>query len=665
MLKFKSFIFLFENKKYEFFAKQAKMTPDQVEKLAAADPNPKKQNLGWLIKQHKKHFIRSDLLDTFHPWDMQRHREALEGFEKDRKRFGPIEKYPHVGHLRYALETGGEEAHKEKFGEKVYSEKGHEIYKVTTPDQATNHGCSTNWCTRLFKGHHQTSFLSKGTLYPHYHPGSIKPGEEGHEKETNKSQFFIPHHSEEDAPAHKNDENNEINTGAHENRFPELKHVQVWKDFKKAQDVHAAHSHDDEDEEQDLHDHIYNLAHGSSDEKIQAITQHDAHINDHGHLYDDPDSEVKKAIIDHETTKGFQTRDRVHGYYKDDDNDEVKQHVAENAGHPGIIKHMIDNHWDTHEVRSGLAANPHTPQAIKHKLIEPHEDDTHWGTSIIHNQLAMNPRSIWKEDAHPSYDSSIHHKLIDHHNFPNNKYDMNHFAYDNIAESVKNSTRGDKTLIDKMATGHSLHGKLAVAKHFGDDPKYFAQLKNEKGDNAYQIHQELGKHHPAHYVHQHSDLYGKISAAHFGDEHVHDQLIANHPPDGEVPMRSEIKNGIIKNGVARHLAHFKDDSEIVDSLQRRYKYPHDLTEKGIKNKEELSKAEPHLATSQVSQIRQIVADKTENPQVLHSLKDDPNPGVRINVAKNYHTSKDTILHMQNDGHEMVRYWAGYRINRER
>src|SRR5690606_8454564 len=137
--------------------------------------------------------------DTFRPSDLNKHKNALEEFEKEKGSLGDINQYKHVGYLNHAIATKGNAARqqrlKEKFGEKVFDKENHQIWKIHEPEHACNHGEKTGWCTRIKDGDHQKMYMNQGTLYAHYPPGTPKPGEDGHGS-GHRFQFFVPKHNE-------------------------------------------------------------------------------------------------------------------------------------------------------------------------------------------------------------------------------------------------------------------------------------------------------------------------------------------------------------------------------------------------------------------------------------------------------------------------------------
>lgn len=668
MISFIKFLVLSENK-MQFLATQSGIPLPHIEKLATADPTPKKKYLPWLVNQVKRNKIRGDMLDTYHPDTLKVHHDALSKFDAAKGQLGDINKYAHIGKIRRALRVADDnkqnKAHEEKFGQRVLNKGGHHVYEVTEPEQATAHGAGTQWCTRIKNGGYQTQYLSQGTLHVHYPPKAIKPGKPGFDKDTHdKFQSFTPHEMDSElGPEFRDRADHTVSREAHEKAHPVLKDAPHWQKFKEAQRNHTG---PEDNEDNDEHDHdyeqeqIHELAHSrNSDDRIRAVIDHDAHNNDHPHLYDDHDSEVKTAIIDHETEKGYNQRDRVHARYKDDNDHDVLGHVAEHAGHPGIIKHMVDNHFDVEQVKYGLAANPLTPTPVKHKLAEVQDELTNHGNKYLHSELAKNPRSSWKEEAHPGYDSSLHHKLLDH------PHGLTAHGYDAIATSVSDSSKGDKTLIDKMANKKdNEEAHMAVAKHFGHEDKYFNKLKNSMFGT---VHKHLAKHRPEEYTKPESHFAGKLDAAGTGNEAAHDALIKNHPPEGEVPLRDEISAAIVRTGKLRHVEHFKDTEspDTVSAIRSRIPGMHSEHNGGDEGRKTLAV----LATSKNPKIRSQVAHHATihrgTVHLVNKLIHDPVDTVRYAAIQNSDLSPELRKHVhENDPNPEIRRIAGvYRENK--
>lgn len=649
---FKHFLYLIENKKYEFFSSQSNTPIHHIEKLAEIDPNPKKKNLSWLVKQHKNNNIRRDLFDTFNPDDKKLHSDALDDYEKYRNPLGSLDKYKDVHELKSAIVEHKNNYMNKKFGNKIFSDKGHEIWEASTGEHATNHGNNTDWCTRIKNGTYQKNYLSQGKLYNHYPPNTPKPGEKNHGK-GDRYQWFTPEHEHtEIGPELRNHEDDSINPGFHKEKYPEISKSKPWKEFIHMIDHHTG-NHDDNEDLDHEHDHIRELAHSDrSSDRIEAIENHDAHINDYGHLWDDPDPEVKTAIIDHEKTKGNDALLSAHNFYKDDADEDIRGHVAATAEHPYIINHMINNHWNDYEVKHGLASNPNTPYHIKLKLADMHDEHPEMWNARIHSALAENPKSSFTDYNH--YTSEIHHKLLDQYDGENKKHDMNESSYDAIARSVSSSSRGDKSIIHKMIKHHNPDARTAVAKYYYED--HFHDLKN---DTHYGVHRELGKYFPEHYTKPTDNYYGKLSASIHGNNQIKDEIIANHPKDDEVPLRTEIAANIVRTGNAQHAVHFKDATEpnIVHELQKRIAYSwHD----GQSN-QDIHNVMPQLATSTNPKIIQHIANYTKHENVLHSLKNHEDVNVRLNLTQNNNLPREIMHHLaDNDPNEEIRNIADYK-----
>lgn len=644
----------------QFLATQSGIPLPHIEKLATADPTPKKKYLPWLVNQVKRNKIRGDMLDTYHPDTLKVHHDALSKFDAAKGQLGDINKYAHIGKIRRALRVADDnkqnKAHEEKFGQRVLNKGGHHVYEVTEPEQATAHGAGTQWCTRIKNGSYQNQYLSQGTLHVHYPPKAIKPGKPGFDTDKHdKFQSFTPHEMDgELGPEFRDRADHTVNFEAHEKAHPVLKDAEHWKTYKKAvfnhtgpEDNEYNDEHDAEYEEEQRREEVQRLAHSRNvDDRVEAVENHAAH-HEYAHLWDDHHPSVRQAIIDHGEASGdYNQRDRAHGHFKDDEDEDIRGHIAANSPHPGIIKHMIDNHWDDYEVKHGLASNPHTPQAVKHKLADMHEEHPNIWNANIHSALAANPRSDWEEEAKPTYNSALHHKLLD-----NN--DLNQSGYNAIAQKVANSTRGDKTLIDKMAVHEDPHARQAVAIHFGDDKKYFNQLKNDIWPG---VHAMLGKYHPHEYTKADSHYAGKLSAAMYGSHAVRDEILKNHADNSEEkPMlRTEIKAAIVKNGAPHHIEQFKDSTipDVENEIKRKIPMLHHEGDVGRKTL-------GILATSKNPNIRAHVATHASASRgtatLAHKLINDPDPIVRREAIYNSSLTPEMRKHAhENDPDQIVR-----------
>lgn len=620
-----SFIdFLIESARTEFHAKQAKLPVDTVDRLADADPNPKQKNLGWIVRQYKNNKLRADMFDKVHPDDIAKHRNALQKFEDDKRELGPLDRFKHVDHLRRALAIQSNIARtknlERKYGEKVFDQDNHQIWKINEPEHATNHGKTTSWCTRILDGTHQQNYMNAGTLYVHYPAGTPKPGSKEYGT-GDKAQFFVPHDAGGYSPEIRDQDDDEINPYNHEQEHPILKKSEHWNDFHSAhQDHHNGYDNEDGEAE------VYNLANSTDHhDRVDAVTIHGAH-SEFDHLWDDPHHEVKKAIID---VSGL----RAHRYYKDDDDEEVRGHVAYTASNSDVLKHMEDNHWDDHEVREGLAKNSAVSLETKLKLVEPHEEDTEHDTNIIHRALAKTPHG------------EVHHQLADY--YKDNKdldYNLSKHNYYNMANYA--AERNDTEFADKLMASKSYRAKNALAVHFGNDDKYFHKLKaitdsetgqREDHDNIKDIHFSLGRHRPHEYTEPNSHPHGMWGAAEFGDEKVHDALIANHPNlDTHSQIYNNIAQAIVENGKARHMQHFMNSStyDVRNALSRRVRNHFFNKRYDNGGDPEVESIIPHLAKSNNPEVRAAIAHKTDDKSLHDQLKDDPDSNVKLAAKRN-------------------------------
>ena len=619
--------FLLENpRRIEFFARQSALPKEHVEKLAQADPNPKKTNLGWLVKQHKQNRITPDMHDTLHPDELNQHHEALKHFEAAKGKLGDINQYKDVDHLSAAIQKHHEEKaieHEEKFGEKVFDHEGHHIYEYSTGKHAQCHGENSGWCTRVKSGNFQQQYMNQGTLSAHYPPDAKKPGEKGFADSDKGFQFYTPNHDDGGlSPELKNHNNGTVDPHSHQSKYPELQKSSHWNDFVK---MHENHRPDDEHEDDDHGDIMHHLAHSNNpNDRIIAVEEHDAH-HEYEHLYDDHEPEVKEAIIDHESNKGYNQRDRVHARYKDDDEDTIKGYVASKTRHPGILYHMMTNHADLPEVQQGLCENPKTPHAyLKSMASEKFEDGHDFGFSN-RQAIAENPNSAHDPDSQ-HYSSEIHHIILSH--TENHKN-----TYKHITESVESSSKGDRSLIDKMSNHQDSTARAHAAQYYGSKYPHLLHDRDERVQN------NMAMHHPEHFTSLDKHVRARTTAAIFGGPNEHNKLI-NDPDEN-------VRKMVAAHSTPEHrIALMHDKSEMVQkeiASRATFEKP-DV-------KEKLAKSSSHL-------IRKSVAGSLHDCDALYKLKADPHPEVREVVAHNRNLPP---VHRQdladNDPHPNVRNLA--------
>tara|TARA_R110000868_G_scaffold94607_3_gene260956 strand:- start:3354 stop:5258 length:1905 start_codon:yes stop_codon:yes gene_type:complete len=627
MLTFLQFL-LESPRRIEFFARQSALPKEHVEKLAQADPNPKKTNLGWLVKQHKQNRITPDMHDTLHPDELNQHHEALKHFEAAKGKLGDINQYKDVDHLSAAIQKHHEEKsieHKEKFGEKVFDHEGHHIYEYSTGKHAECHGENSGWCTRVKSGNFQQQYMNQGTLFAHYPPDAKKPGEKGFADSAKGFQFYTPKYDQGGlSPELKNHNNGTVDPHSHQSKYPELQKSSHWNNF-----VNKHENHTPDDEEHEDEDHGHDLAHylANSDDvndRITAVQEHDAH-HEYEHLYDDPHPEVKEAIIDNESNRGDNQRDRVHARYKDDDEDSIIGYVASKTRHPDILNHIMTNHAHLPEVQEGLSENPTTPHAYLKSMASEKFEDNHKHGMHIRQAIAENPKSAQQPDSQ-HYSSEIHHIILSH---PENHKN----TYRHITESVESSSKGDISLIDKMSNHQDSTARAQAAHSYGSK---YPHLLHDRDEH---VQSNMAMHHPEHFTSRDKHVRARTTAAIFGGPNEHNKLI-NDPDE-------KVRKMVAEHGAPEHqIALMHDKSEMV---QKEIASRANFAEPDVKEK--LAKSSSHL-------IRKRVARSLHDGDALHKLKADPHPEVREAVARNHNLSP---VHRQdladNDPHPNVRHWA--------
>ena len=666
MLGFISFLkesILITENRIKFFAKQANMPEDKVERLSQADPNPKKKNLGWLIKQHKADNIRSDMMDDFHPDDMRDHKNALNDFEelkkKDPKSSKHLEhdigKYSDVNHLNSSVndynKTHGEEAKQAKWGEKVFDQDGHHIYHASTNEQATNHGRGSAWCTRIHDGNYQNKYLNNGDLYIHYPKGTPKPGEDGHEDGgSGRHQFWIPHHPEEESsePELRSYTNGHVHDYNHLEDHPVLNKSPHFKEFQNAVTEHQARQENEDEDEDEDEDDFHDLVHSHiASERAEAV-RHGAHTNgEYEHLYDDDHPEVKKSIIDYDTANFRMSHSFDH--FSKDESPEVREHLASKLSNHQYINMMhntipahgtIDHHGnetdhetdnpDHYSVMKSLAKNPHSPRSVHESIINNEKGFPAHAHSSLMEHIAANREAHRKNGnyGHPSNDSELMHKILDQNTH------LSYRTFTKMTEHVGMGRGADPQILNRLIDHSNPEAAHAVAKSHGDMPSVQPKLK-EHGDPRVQA--AMAQHIPEHYINN-SNLAVKAEAARYlKDGHPELSKALDHLSNdtSHSSMKIVSSRGTSDQINKPHILNSKDRN-VNENLEYR------LRKGDFDHHNELLKS---IAHSTNNSLKIDLAQRTTNPEVLHHMKNDTNRSVILNVLQNPYVSHDTVHHM--------------------
>jgi len=608
MIRFSEFVFLIENR-IEYLKKTSGLHPDDVDKIAQADPTESKVYTQWLIKRHKKgefpllgnEFINAKNRETLDHFDkIKTHHKHFLGGKTD------INQYKSIEDLNNSIHPF--------VGNKILDEDGIKVYSAKTPEQAEYHGRDSKWCTASRNSGHVASYLKAGGLKI-LHTGD--PEE--------KYQWFEGGKGK--VPELKDINNNEVEPHELEQRHPAVKNVHGWDDFKEA---HYSHHSPEEEDEHDIHQQIYDLVHSHNEsDRVEAVETHSAH-HDFPHLYDDASAEVKKAIIDKESERSYNHRDRVHRKFIDDDDDEVKGHVAEHAVHPGIIKDLIDNYHDVNEVREGLSTNPKTPKEFLHKLVD--EDES----SHIRSNTLMSVLN--RDDMEHGEKFHLANKVLDKHKPTGSYHTAQHLA--GISSNLDDDRK--HKLLDKM----SVHPDEQMRKYAADSEpeRYVHKLKD---DSSEIVRSSLAYTYPHLFTDVHQPERTKAIAARFGDTNVIDKMIHHDS--------NNIKKQILDNPNCenRHITH------MIKDLSQRPKsdsgwLAQQIAHKGIMFDEDNHRA---AANSRHIELHMAAATFSHDPEVLEAMSKHHLPQIRGRVAQNQHTPDHVLDKLSNDENNNVMFHA--------
>lgn len=659
----KESVLLLENR-IKFFANQTKMPEEHIEKLASADPNPKRKNLGWLVKQHKNGHIRSDMLDTFHPDDISSHREVLTRLEDLRKtepksseHIGDIMKHHDRHSLHQAIddyhENHGKVAHENKWGKKVFDEDGHHIYHAETAEQCSNHGQGTGWCTRIKNGQYQDHYRENGNLFVHYPKGTPKPGEKGHDEHEGRHQFWIPHEAHENhQPEIKNFHNGTVHSYAHENEHKALRNSPHWKSFKDAEYNHEEISHDE-----GIDDYIHDLVHSDNwRDRVEAVRDHGAHDDFH-HLKDDEHEEVRKAVIDHEFTQSETHRNHAFADYRHDHDVEVRAHLASKLIDKDHIKSMYDDipkissqdedededNQDHTGTLHAIASNRYVPHSVMESMINNDKGMASSDHHYLLPTLIANPASKTTSDINPEPSTHLHEKILNH---PDG---ISRRAAEALAEAHLGTHPVSKSFVDMMASHKNPSVRRVVAAYHGRNESYLHQLKNDE-DNSVRV--QLAKHHPDHFLNdkslevQHTAFSGLPA-----DKKAGHPILDHFAEQGE--HHYEHHNAVAEHGTPEQIM----KPNVLNSKSRDvplFIHHRMHSDENLQNHDALHQA---LATSKNPGMRSAAATFSKNPRLLHSLKNDADHKVTGSLFHNPHVSHDTILHLVNNDEQIGKHVA--------
>ena len=668
MLSYTRFLLILEDKK-TFLKTKYSIDDNTMDKIASIDPDPKHKHLEWLVSQHKKGNL--DINNNHH---VEQHKNVLANFQ----RFQPktengkdkgIHTFKDIHELNNTINDHLENNSKikERWGERVFNQDGHEIWKSSTPKHCENHGESTSWCTAIKGGLHQRKYFGKDkpALYTHYPPNTPKPGESGHTK-GNRFQFYAGEddyigHDYGKKPELGNSANHPINPETHEHSFPVLKQSKHWNEFKSAwhnHNIHQETSIDDEHDHDEGYENPHDLAHSQNhNDRVRAVELGFHREPDGAHLITDDHHSVKEAVLDYEKARRNENEHRyqhilnqVHAASPIDnpDNEEIHYHISRYTKNPDILHKYagpsINDEYE-HMLHSNVAQNHHTKAE---DLLHLAKTSNKW---VVHRDLAANAKTpeegIQAILKHPEGPSDIYHHILSRQD-------------------------GDK-YIDQIAK-HQNPMARRVATKYTDDPEHLEQLHK---DVHPKVHEELAKRFPekeykfpdkevryqaaysiiSHYIHYNkektlSDAHKKILTHlanpddKFNSPNVRKE-VAKHPD-----MHDHMLNdSIVKDQIAKttnnheHLKRLvKDNDTYVSTLAsnnalNRYKN---------KDNPKMQEIYDHMAQSGHNNQMELAAMHSKNPDTLHHLATvSNNYHVHSNVVRNPHTLDKTLDHIQN------------------
>lgn len=665
MISFIEFLYL-EESKIEYFAKNAKLPTDHVEKLSSIDPNSNKKHLGWLVKQHKDGNLPIDNENTHAD-----HHSALKDFESTNGKLGDISKFKNVSELKsaYADHMSG------KYGKKVFDKDGHQIWETTKPEHAENHGCKSKWCTAIHKGFHQAKYFARNNppLYTHYPPNSPKPGSSAHKKGGEKYQFFAGEegYTGNDygrKPELGNQENTPINPEHHENDHPVLGHSEHWKDFKEAHNEWKQSYHDDDD--YDYHDEdAHELAHSDDhNDRVRAVELGHHRTEEGNHLMSDPHPDVKEAILDYarnrarggsewDKTEYQRTMKTIHENSPGDidpSHNDIHYHIANYTNNPNIL-HRYAHHWNDELIQRSVAQNEHAnSDDLLH--ITKHTDDR-----VIRNALASNRNTPEEAIDHiMKHDDNSADTYLNILNRPNGMKHLeamvNHPSTSAHRAAVE--VTDDPEHLKKLANSPSIQTKAIVARkmpellynHSNSDVRTGAARGitgrvilggTSAEDNMHMIKHIIGS------ESNQREKPASEELSHIDHPEIHRTLLDSvgkqeHNRDYNI-SHDNIKRNILRNTNDHGIVHNMLNDTVASIRQQARIH---LYTKGFTN-EQRERSHTSMVNGPHSDNHQQVARDSENPELLHKLATTtPNGHIDHSIANNPHVSNETLDHIQ-------------------
>lgn len=651
MHEIRSFIdycILLENraeKRIQHLTKQG-VPEDHARQIADVDPTPEKKYVGWLHKQYKSGAMPAD-----NEGEQAEHHELLTHWqnlhpklpEKERD----INRYKTRGDAEHHLIDSGH------LGEKEFDQDGYKGYKIDSEGAANYHTKQNDclWCTGKDNSEHVEDYLRRGSLHVIHAPNG------------DSYQFSPPKGEIADGP------NVPVDPHEVEKKHPVLKHHRSFQEFKNHEWQRPHDEDEDEDEgEENHHDMIHRLAHSPDpSERVDAVDYDAIEQHGHEHLLDDPEPEVRQAIIRHFNDNVYDEpydRDSIHDRYKDDPEPDVRATVAEHARHPDIIDHMMEHHSDNPTVAKSLSHNSFVPTKHLHTLAEKHS--TNHG---ILTKLINHPRS--DEDLRETaYNAG---KKI--HDMDWNSEEKRRF-YQTVARNLYRQGRSmhaDHIKNDMAHQSSPIHARIAIAQYHGDE---LPHLKNDPNEN---VRYHMATHFPKDMVKNPDPMVRRHAVREvLGQDFDH---VMNHAVNDSDPrVRQQVA---VRTTNQMHLNKLADDPDIGIrqevlrrdrdnhfnghvAVERLHKFAHTtdptlaLSVSNAVNRYPYFNGHEafyrHAANAPRPEIRLAAAAHGDH-EVHRKLMHDSDPRVRQNVAIR---SKDTgiLTHLMSDSNNDVKYYAG-------
>lgn len=648
MWSFRAFLtehgLLLENK-IKFFAQRDKMPEEHVQTLADIDPNPKKKNLGWLVNQHKSGEIaKGENGKPFHQDDLDRHATVLRRMEamkiahpKSAAYIGDIMQIKNAAHLHDKMNewdaNHGPQAHEKKWGEKVFDRNGHSIYHLTTSTHCENHGEGSEWCTRIKDGVHQGHYLKHGNLYVHYPPDSVKPEEKGHAEDDGRYQFWIPNNGND--PELQDHGNRSINPEEHEENYPKLAESHHWGEFKDAANP------------------VKKLAHGTTDDKIEAIMNHGAHYDPEGeHLWDQGEHEdVHKAILDYSYASGDPYHIRgTEEHFRQFNHSELHFHMATKTPLADTARYIHDHAKEHGDWDSLDELSKNTKWQSKQHGENSEEDHAHVARGLAQHEDDGIRSNIIKSSNKNTF---IHaaHGFIDHakDNYHKDDFFNSSKTYERMGAKLnlmrsKGYEEEANAVFQKMHNHPVEEVRAEYVKHNLSDARANIHLTSDQSPSV----RDAFKWDDPDYLHTKGDS-ARVQAARIGNDKHH--AILMHDPVPSV-RSATFKAGSIATKVAMH-SHW--DDQPLETRQVIRDYPQKMSEN-----ERHEFAHALVATGQRHNI--MTAIEVGNDDIHRNMMTHPDPNVRHKVLRNS-SNKEILGHIaNNDPSDNLRSLAKSRLS---